>query len=138
MDEIPTMVVDPLPNDAVEHGWYVVLNRPYAFVQWVKQQKIPEKYVLMSEPDHIMIRPLPNFMTSEDPAAFPFFYIEPGSTKNAGITQKFTGKLTLEQLDEIAPIGNSPTYMSLKDMQTVRWWHGRGRSKCGNIGMSNS
>uniref|UniRef100_A0A7R9V813 Hydroxyproline O-arabinosyltransferase-like domain-containing protein n=1 Tax=Chlamydomonas euryale TaxID=1486919 RepID=A0A7R9V813_9CHLO len=119
MDEIPTMVVDPLPSDAVEHSWYVVLNRPYAFVQWVKKQNIPEKYVLMSEPDHVFIRPLPNFMLSDDPAAFPFFYIEPGSPKNAPLTQKFTGKLTATQRDEIAPIGNSPTFMTLKDMAMV-------------------
>ena len=46
---------------------YVVLNRPYAFVQWVKQAKIPERYVLMSEPDHIFLRPLPNFMNGEVP-----------------------------------------------------------------------
>jgi hypothetical protein len=46
---------------------YIVLNRPYAFVQWVKKAKIAEKYVLMAEPDHVMIRPIPNFMTSEAP-----------------------------------------------------------------------
>ena len=67
MDEIPTMVVDPLPSDTVEHSWYVVLNRPYAFVQWIKKAQIPEKYVLMAEPDHVMIRPIPNYMTSERP-----------------------------------------------------------------------
>ncbi len=46
---------------------YVVLNRPYAFVQWVQKAKIPEKYVLMSEPDHIFLRPLPNFMRGDKP-----------------------------------------------------------------------
>ena len=117
MDEIPTMVVDPLPAETVEHSWYIVLNRPYAFVQWVKKQNIPEKYVLMAEPDHVIIRPIPNFMTSEAPAAFPFFYIEPGKKDFQPVTQKFTGKLTKAQFDEIAPIGNSPTFMSLDDMK---------------------
>jgi hypothetical protein len=42
---------------------YVVLNRPYAFAQWINHATIPERFVLMSEPDHIFIRPLPNFMT---------------------------------------------------------------------------
>ncbi len=46
---------------------YVVLNRPYAFVQWVQKAKIPEKYVLMSEPDHIFLRPIPNFMRGDKP-----------------------------------------------------------------------
>ncbi len=32
----------------------------------------------MSEPDHIIIRPLPNFMVRDDqPAAFPFSYMVP-------------------------------------------------------------
>ncbi|KAL0397640.1 UNVERIFIED_CONTAM: Hydroxyproline O-arabinosyltransferase RDN2 [Sesamum calycinum] len=33
MDEIPTVVVDPLP-EGLDRG-YVVLNRPWAFVQWL-------------------------------------------------------------------------------------------------------
>lgn len=46
-----------------------MLNRPYAFVQWTKKAKIPEKYVLMAEPDHVFLRPLPNFMTGDAPGA---------------------------------------------------------------------
>mmetsp|Transcript_36561 Transcript_36561/g.92332 ORF Transcript_36561/g.92332 Transcript_36561/m.92332 type:complete len:560 (-) Transcript_36561:275-1954(-) len=123
MDEIPTMVVDPLPQDMVEHSWYVVLNRPYAFVQWCQRAKIPEKYVLMAEPDHVFLRPLPNFMTGEVPAAFPFFYIEPAKGDHAPITMKFTGKISRKQLEEIAPIGNSPTYMAIEDMKrTMPIW----------------
>ena len=40
---------------------FVVLNRPYAFAQWVDRymSSIPERYVLMSEPDHLFIRPPP-------------------------------------------------------------------------------
>jgi len=30
MEEIPTMVLDPMPSSLLEHGDYVVLNRPYA------------------------------------------------------------------------------------------------------------
>lgn len=119
MDELPTIVVDPLPQDTVEHSWYVVLNRPYAFVQWVQKAQIPEKYVLMAEPDHVFLRPLPNFMRGENPAAFPFFYIEPAKKDHQKITMKFTGPLTRKELEQIAPIGNSPTFLSLADMKTV-------------------
>ncbi|GJN37933.1 hypothetical protein PR202_gb26934 [Eleusine coracana subsp. coracana] len=42
MDEIPTFVVDPLPAGK-DHG-YVVLNRPWAFVQWLQKAKIKEEY----------------------------------------------------------------------------------------------
>lgn len=77
MGEIPTFVAQPLPESVVPHEWYPVLNRPYAFVQWVAAANISEDYVLMSEPDHIFLRPLVNFMRKDDrPAAFPFFYIE--------------------------------------------------------------
>ena len=42
MEEIPTVVVDALDND---HG-FVVLSRPYAFVQWAQKfiNTIPENY----------------------------------------------------------------------------------------------
>jgi hypothetical protein len=42
MGEIPTFVANPLPKDTPTKG-YVVLNRPYAFVQWMKQSPPPEK-----------------------------------------------------------------------------------------------
>ena len=40
---------------------YVVLNRPYAFQQWAHQALpgLEEDYVLMAEPDHIFLKPLP-------------------------------------------------------------------------------
>ncbi|KAE8768983.1 hypothetical protein D1007_59489 [Hordeum vulgare] len=36
-----------------------------------------EWYILMAEPDHIFVKPLPNLAFDNDPAAFPFFYITP-------------------------------------------------------------
>uniref|UniRef100_A0A0R0JEC9 Hydroxyproline O-arabinosyltransferase-like domain-containing protein n=1 Tax=Glycine max TaxID=3847 RepID=A0A0R0JEC9_SOYBN len=51
MDEIPTFVVDPLPA-GLDRG-YVVMNRPWAFVQWLEKADIEEEYILMAEPDHI-------------------------------------------------------------------------------------
>lgn len=84
---------------------YVVLNRPYAFVQWLQGAKISEKYVLMSEPDHIWLKPMPNPMRGQRPAAFPFFYIEPSKKEFLPLTQKFTGPITQKQAEAIAPIG---------------------------------
>eukprot|EP00884_Botryococcus_braunii_P021975 jgi/Botrbrau1/8461/Bobra.0237s0078.1 len=103
-----------------EHGSrYIVLNRPWAFVQWVKEAKIKEKYVLMSEPDHIWLKPMPNLMVDDRPAAFPFFYIEPSKREHRHITEKFTGRLTLKQAESIAPIGNAPTMMSFEQLAHV-------------------
>lgn len=120
MDEIPTFVAKPLPREIVQNNWYVVLNRPYALVQWIEAAQIPERYVLMAEPDHIYLRPIPNFMKGDAPAAFPFFYIEPASKANSALTQQFTGPLTQRELEQIAPIGNSPTFMNKEDMKKVR------------------
>ena len=86
---------------------YVVLNRPWAIVQWLKQATLTERYVLMSEPDHIWLKPMPNLMRGETPAAFPFFYIEPAKASNVPLVEKFTGKLTRSQIESISPIGET-------------------------------
>ncbi|KAE9620842.1 hypothetical protein Lal_00019718 [Lupinus albus] len=110
MDEIPTIVVDPLP-EGQDRG-YVVLNRPWAFVQWLEKATIEEEYVLMAEPDHIFLRPLPNLAHGGYPAAFPFFYIEP--KKNEKIIRKFYPKKN-GPVSNIDQIGNSPVIIK-KDL----------------------
>ncbi len=59
MEEIPTAVVDKLPL-GLDQG-FVVLNRPYGFLQWVRKfvSLIKERYILMIEPDYIFVRPPP-------------------------------------------------------------------------------
>jgi hypothetical protein len=106
MDEIPTWVAQPLPAEHPDHG-YIVLNRPYALMQWVAKAAIPEKYVLMSEPDHVWLKPMPNLMRGSHPAAFPFFYIEPSKKEYLPIVQKFVGPVSRKQTEEIAPIGGA-------------------------------
>ncbi len=55
----------PPPPPYVRAQGYVVLNRPYAFVQWVQEHmpKIKERYILMCEPDHIFLKPIPLLAT---------------------------------------------------------------------------
>ncbi|PIM99324.1 hypothetical protein CDL12_28182 [Handroanthus impetiginosus] len=103
MDEIPTFVVNPLPT-GLDRG-YVVLNRPWAFVQWLKKSTIEEEYILMAEPDHIFLKPLPNLGHEGYPAAFPFFYIRP--VENVEIIRKFYPE-EMGPITDIDPIGNSP------------------------------
>eukprot|EP00878_Enallax_costatus_P035440 GHUV01039520.1.p1 GENE.GHUV01039520.1~~GHUV01039520.1.p1 ORF type:complete len:150 (-),score=21.38 GHUV01039520.1:282-731(-) len=86
VSEVPTFVAQPLPESVVAHEYYPVLNRPYALLQWVQQTNITEEYVMMSEPDHIFLLPLVNFMKGDDrPAAFPFFYIEPHKVRRTQV-----------------------------------------------------
>lgn len=89
-------------------------------LQWVNQVLIPERYVLMSEPDHIFLGPLPNIMDGDRPAAFPFFYIEPSKPAFVPITRTFVGaSKTRRDLESIAPIGSSPTFMTHADLKTI-------------------
>lgn len=103
MEEIPTIVVDPLPH-GLDRG-YIVLNRPWAFVQWLEKATIEEDYILMAEPDHIFVNPLPNLAYRGNPAAFPFFYIKP--TENEKIMRKYYPE-EKGPVSNIDPIGNSP------------------------------
>lgn len=117
MDEIPTCVVDRLSQ---EYG-FVVLSRPNALMQMLDKCAIPEKYILMAEPDHILLQYLPNLMTGERPAAFPFFYIQPKDHK--GLVRKYvepyTGPLSDGDIEAMDPIGNSPNFISKTDLAKI-------------------
>lgn len=101
--------------DFVSQG-YVVLNRPWAFVQWLQQAEIEEDYVLMSEPDHIIVKPIPNLSRNGHGAAFPFFYIEP---------KKYESELRKYYPEEkgpitnIDPIGNSPVIVGKEFLRKI-------------------
>ena len=123
MDEIPTVVVDTLPPNIGDDG-YVVLHRPYAFKQWLDQyaDSIEEEFVLMSEPDHLYLRPIPLLATEKKAAAFPFFYITPKNPKYTPIVQRFNDARA--PLDMFAPIGNSPVMISKSALKkVVPVWH---------------
>jgi hypothetical protein len=131
VDEIPTYVAQTLPPE-IDHGGYVVLNRPWAFLQWAREALpgLPEKYVLMSEPDHLWLKPLPNLAAAAGgaPAAFPFFYIEPSKAENVPIVERLlgleAGSMSRLDAEELAPIGSAPTLLSAADMAAVapRWY----------------
>lgn len=81
---------------------------------------LEEDYILMSEPDHVFMRPLQNLMQGDNPAAFPFFYIEPSRKDYVPITQKFIGAdKTRRDCEKIAPIGNSPTFLRFDDLKKI-------------------
>ena len=43
----------------------MVLDRPWGLKQWAHEYShtIPERYILMAEPDHIILRPIPLLAT---------------------------------------------------------------------------
>ncbi|KAK7827555.1 hydroxyproline o-arabinosyltransferase 3 [Quercus suber] len=114
MEEIPSFVVDPLP-EGLDRG-YIVLNRPWAFVQWLEKATIEEEYILMAEPDHLFVKPIPNLAYGSQPAGYPFFYIKP--TEHEKIIRKFypeeSGPVT-----DIDPIGNSPVIIRRSMLEDI-------------------
>ncbi|XP_073125305.1 hydroxyproline O-arabinosyltransferase 3-like isoform X2 [Henckelia pumila] len=114
MDEIPSFVVDPLPP-GLDRG-YIVLNRPWAFVQWLDKATIEEDYILMAEPDHIFLKPLPNLGGEGLPAAFPFFYIEP--VKNTNLIRKYFPE-EMGPVEKVDPIGNSPVIIKKELLEKI-------------------
>lgn len=59
----------------------------------------------MAEPDHIFLKPLPNFAYGDYPVAFPFFYMKPAEHED--IIRKFVPKQN-GPITNVDPIGNSP------------------------------
>jgi len=113
-DEIPTCRVDRLQD---EMG-FVVLSRPWAFEQFfAKCPEIEEDYILMAEPDHLYIKPIPNLMRGNNPAAFPFFYIVPHDQPD--ILRRFLPGITDEEMFDIDPIGSSPTFIHKNDLKRL-------------------
>ncbi|GLT81760.1 hypothetical protein SLE2022_001940 [Rubroshorea leprosula] len=114
MEEIPTFVVNPLP-EGLDRG-YVVLNRPWAFVQWLESATIEEEYILMAEPDHIFVNPLPNLAHGDHPAGYPFFYIKPAEHKD--IIRKFYPEEN-GPVSDVDPIGNSPVIIKKSLLEEI-------------------
>ncbi|XP_047075425.1 hydroxyproline O-arabinosyltransferase 1-like [Lolium rigidum] len=112
--EIPTFVADPLP-EGTDQG-YIVLNRPWAFVQWLQKADIQEEYILMAEPDHLIVKPIPNLSRDGRAAAFPFFYIEP--QKYEKMLRKFFPE-NKGPITNIDPIGNSPVIIEKESLSRI-------------------
>ncbi|KAK1292856.1 Aspartic proteinase PCS1 [Acorus calamus] len=120
MEEIPTVVVDPLPAgldrvsvvsvslDSFRDSEMRVASR--------EKDSIVVSYILMAEPDHVFVKPLPNLARGGLPAAFPFFYIKP--TEHVNIIRKFYPEEKGEVTD-IDPIGNSPVIIKKSDLEKI-------------------
>ena len=118
--EIPTVVVKELSG--MEARGYVVANRPWSMVQFVKHpefhKRIVEDYVYIAETDHIMLRPLPNLATATVPAAFNFGYMV--AWGQANIVNKFVPGLG----GKTDPVGPSPVIIHKSQLlQIAKPWY---------------
>lgn len=75
----------------------------------------------MAEPDHIIVKPIPNLSRDGLGAAFPFFYIQPKQYEST--LRKFypeeKGPIT-----NVDPIGNSPVIVG--KVHTPTWFINKG------------
>ena len=127
MERIPTVRVDELPvaDLTVEDwiiGYYAPLNRPYAFFQFMRDHlhTIPERYIFMSEPDHIIMRPLPLPSSPEKPLSSSFWYMGPQWYPQ--IIEKFNP--TNVPIEHFYPTGNAPTIMAREQIAAIseKWY----------------
>lgn len=79
MHLVPTVQVDQLPF-GIDRG-YGPMHRPWAFTQWLARMHVPEQYIFMTEPDHIMVSPPPLLATPRRPVGYSFAYVDCTNTK---------------------------------------------------------
>eukprot|EP00892_Ulva_mutabilis_P007553 jgi/Ulvmu1/516/UM001_0524.1 len=121
MHMVPTIRVDPLPEDYVVD--YPPLNRPWAFVQWLARATFPERYVFMTEPDHIFLAPPPLLATPEKPVAYTFSYMKCDVEPQRQYCEDRRFNERGIPVGDIQPIGNSPVIISREMLREVvpRW-----------------
>ncbi|KAL3566094.1 hypothetical protein D5086_031509 [Populus alba] len=99
MEEIPTFIAQPLPAG---------MDQVCVLLKF--------GYILMAEPDHIIVKPIPNLSKDGLGAAFPFFYIEP--RKYESVLRKYfpedKGPIT-----NIDPIGNSSVIIGKESLKKI-------------------
>ena len=72
MHFIPTVLVRQQPDTEIFH--YAPMMRPWALCQFLARVKIPEDYILMTEPDHIFLRAPPLDAELGRALLYPFSY----------------------------------------------------------------
>jgi len=122
MDIIPTIRVDELPSSelSVDEDWlkvYPPLNRPYAFHQFTRDHlhTIPERYIFMSEPDHIIMEPPPLPSQRDRPVTSSFWYMNPGNYPD--IIAHFNPKNV--SMEHFYSTGNAPGVMDREQLAAI-------------------
>ena len=118
MDEMPTIVVDQLDQgNGCKHTkentcdmGFPVMNRPHGVQQLL--QKLPasitEEYVLITETDHVFLKPIPNLATPSRPVCYPFGYMNAKAPMLRPIVEKFGFDPNV-----VDPCGPSPVLIHL-------------------------
>jgi len=114
MDIFPTVVVPkgPKPDEGAPP-----IQRPPALIAWLEAAPPRERYVLMAEPDHIFVKPVPlGDAALGRPVAYYFSYVN-----FADHLEAFQPHLTAAgcALEDARRTGNSPSLMHVDDLRAV-------------------
>lgn len=122
---IPTIRVKELPTSLIHTDKYLYppLNRPWAYLEFIVGKhldEIPERYILMSEPDHIFLSPPPLPTSPTIPIAAPFWYMN--ATDVAASLEKYNSKEI--PWDKFYPTGNAPAIIAKAQLaEIVESWY---------------
>jgi hypothetical protein len=116
MDDIPTVVV-PLGPKPDSGG--PPIQRPTAMIAWLKQAPPTEEYVLMLEPDHVLLRPVPlGAVARGRPTAFLFSYVS-FAANEAVLAPHLAAAACSMDAAEALRTGNSPSLMHVADLTAI-------------------
>ena len=92
------------------------LARPLAFKMFMQMNKgIDEDYILMLQPDHIILKPIPNWASPTRPVAFPLFDMD--FSQHRGLAEKYTrGRVPADKLPNI---GSSPSIIHKDQLREI-------------------
>jgi hypothetical protein len=114
MSDIPTVVVPEGPRP--DNGGPPI-QRPAAVIAWLAQAPPAEEYVLMLEPDHIILRPMPlGAVARGRPVAFMFSYVDFAVHEAALAPHLAAAGCTAAQAPRT---GNSPSLMHRDDLAAI-------------------
>ena len=114
MDDIPTVVVPPGPKP--DNG-APPIQRPAAVIAWLEAAPPEEEYVMMLEPDHVMLLPTPlGGLARGRPIAFFFSYVDFEVHEAALAPHLAAASCTVA---DAARTGNSPSLMHRDDLAAL-------------------
>jgi len=96
---------------------FAVMNRPSSVLQMLANPammaRITEEYLMIAETDHVLMRPLPNLATREEPAAYNFGYMHASSHQQPVISHIAPNV----RWQDVQPIGPSPAIMHIETLK---------------------
>ena len=112
-----TVVATELKRGTEDLG-FVVLNRPSSLLQVLQSGKLQmlEEFVLITETDHIFMKPLPNLAEQGLAVGYKFHYMSPRrDSQTVSIIKRFAGS----SWTKVQQVGPSPLLISQADLRRV-------------------